>query len=143
MAAGDCLQLSSLLHAADCVVIMTTERDDRRTLLPWDTVRDGRVVAPYAVSETPRDIAGLPPDPVTISTLLFPGDSGSPVLAFLEGRPWLVGIATATRYPVEPLSYISRIDPLLPILEALQESPFTLLQAWQSPSMPGRGWPQE
>jgi len=43
-------------------VILTAGHDDRRTLVSWYAVRDGCVVAPDAVSETPRDIAGLPPD---------------------------------------------------------------------------------
>jgi hypothetical protein len=64
-------------------------------------------------------VAGLNANTVTISTLMLPGDSGSPVFAFDAGRPRLVGVVMATRYPFEAASYISRLDPILPILNAL------------------------
>jgi hypothetical protein len=62
---------------------------------------------------------------------MLPGDSGSPMLAFDAGVPHLVGVVTATRYPFESMSYISRIDPLLPLLEALQTAPTFVAQVAQ------------
>ena len=79
----------------------------------------GQVIAPHAVSAQASVVQGLNANTVTISPLMFPGDSGSPVIAFEAGMPRLVGVVIATRYPFESTSYISRIDPLLAILEAL------------------------
>ena len=115
-------EASSLLRPGDCIVALVPKRDTPRHMLPETAVRAGSIVAPHAVSAVATVVTGLNTNTVTISTLMFPGDSGSPVLAFDSGIPQLVGIVTATRHPFEPVSYISRLDPLLPILEALQNS---------------------
>jgi hypothetical protein len=112
-------QASSLLRTGDCVIALAAERDANDAILPGFEARAGHVIAPHAVSSEPSVVAGLNPDTVTISTRLIPGDSGSPVIAFDGGTPRLVGVVTATRHPFEPVSYISRLDPILPILEAL------------------------
>jgi hypothetical protein len=101
---------------------MVPQRDTAQAALSGSQTRAGQVVAPHATSWQASVIAGLSPNTVTISTLMFPGDSGSPVLAFEGGKPRLVGVVIATRYPFETTSYISRLDPILPILEALQAS---------------------
>jgi Trypsin-like peptidase domain len=114
--------VSSLLRPGDCIIALVPERDAHQDALPETAVRAGNIVAPHAASAVATVVTGLNPNTVTISTLMFPGDSGSPVLAFDAGIPQLVGIVTATRHPFEPVSYVSRLDPLLPILEALQNS---------------------
>lgn len=113
-------EVSSLLGAGDCVITLVPERDDHYVPQLESEARPGKVVASSAVSSSSSVVAGLNPHTVTISTLVYPGDSGSPVVAFDMGTPRLVGIVSATRYPIEAKSYISRIDPILPILEALQ-----------------------
>lgn len=118
---------SSLLRKGSCVVVLAAERDIHQTPLPGSQPRSGHVVAPQAVSSESSVVAGLNPNTVTISTMMLPGDSGSPVIAFDAGTPRLVGVVIATRYPYEPASYISRLDPILPILEALQEPANALL----------------
>jgi hypothetical protein len=112
-------EVSSVLRTGDCVVAMVPERDTEHTTLTGSQRRAGQVVAPNAFSSQSSVVQGLNANTVTISTLMFPGDSGSPVIAFEAGTPRLVGMVIATRYPFETTSYISRLDPLLPILEAL------------------------
>jgi S1-C subfamily serine protease len=112
----------SLLNTGDCIVALVAARDASFTPLPQDEARQGNVLAPHAVSHQHSVVAGLSANTVSISTPVFPGDSGSPVVAFDAGKPRLVGVITATRQPFEAVSYISRLDPLLPILEALQAS---------------------
>ena len=51
---------------------------------------------------------------ITIKVLIIPGDSGSPLFAFIDGKPHIVGINRAGG--PEHL-YAARIDPLIPILE--------------------------
>ena len=113
-------EASSLLRAGNCIAVLAAKRDANQAALPGTTVHTARVQAPHAVSFEPSVVAGLNPNTATIATPLLPGDSGSPVVAFDAGKPVLVGVVTATRHPFEPMSYISRIDPLLPMLEALQ-----------------------
>jgi hypothetical protein len=115
-------EASSLLNTGDCIVALVAARDASLTPLPQDEARQGNVLAPHAVSHQHAVIAGLSANTVSISTPVFPGDSGSPVVAFDAGAPRLVGVVTATRQPFEAVSYISRLDPLLPMLEALQAS---------------------
>lgn len=106
----------------DPYITTTTEVVSIQQTLPQDEAREGNVLAPHAVSHQRSVVAGLSANTVSISTPVFPGDSGSPVVAFDAGEPRLVGVITATRQPFEAVSYISRLDPLLPILEALQAS---------------------
>jgi Trypsin-like peptidase domain len=113
-------EANSLLGAEDCVITLVPERDAYHLPLLGAEARIGKVIAPYAVSSSSAVVADLNSQTVTISTPVSPGDSGSPVVVFDMGRPRLVGIVSATRQPVEAKSYISRIDSLLPILEALQ-----------------------
>jgi hypothetical protein len=115
-------ETSSLLNTGDCIVALVRARDAALTPLQQDEVREGNVLAPHAVSHQPSVVAGLSANTVSITMAVFPGDSGSPVVAFDAGEPRLVGVITATRQPFEAVSYISRLDPLLPILEALQTS---------------------
>jgi hypothetical protein len=115
-------ETSSLLDTGDCIVALVRARDASLTPLLQDEARQGNVLAPRAVSHQLSVIAGLSANTVSITTPVFPGDSGSPVVAFDAGEPRLVGVITATRQPFEAVSYISRLDPLLPILEALQAS---------------------
>jgi hypothetical protein len=58
----------------------------------------------------------------TTDLAVQPGDSGSPVLALRAGKPVLVGLVAATMYPTATFTYVSRIDPLLSLAEALQLS---------------------
>lgn len=109
----------SLLQPGTCVVALVPGRRLSRLVRGHVAARGGRVVDAYAVAAASSIVAGLNPNTVTISTPVFPGDSGSPVLAFVAGEPRLVGVVTATRHPFEAKSYFSRIDPLLPMLGAL------------------------
>jgi len=115
-------EANSLLGSEDCVVALVPERDAYHLPLLGTEPRVGKVIAPYALSSSAAVVADLTSHTVTISTPVSPGDSGSPVVAFDMGQPRLVGIVSATRHPVEAKSYFSRIDPLLPILEALQHA---------------------
>jgi hypothetical protein len=115
-------EANSLLGVEDCVMALVPERDAHHFPLLGAEARIGKVIAPSAVSSSSAVVAHLNSQTVTISTPVSPGDSGSPVVAFDMGRPRLVGIVSATRQPVEAKSYISRIDSLLPILEALQHA---------------------
>ena len=86
-------------------------------------IREGerlRGRSPLAHTRTCRRFA----DPMSATgARRAPGSGGHPLgragCAFEAGMPRLVGVVIATRYPFESTSYINRIDPLLPILEAL------------------------
>lgn len=125
-------EVSSLLSAGDCIVALVAARVDGHVISSRDAVRTGQVVLPRAVSSQHSVVVGLSPNTVTITTPLFPGDSGSPVMAFDAGQPRIVGVVTSTRHPYEALSYIGRLDPILPIIEALQMSAPTVAHLAQA-----------
>jgi len=112
-------EANGLLSEEDCIIALVPERDAHQVPLLETEARAGKVIAPSAVSSSAIVVVSLNPQTVTISAPVFPGDSGSPVIAFDMGEPRLVGIVSATRHPLEAKSYISRIDSLLPILDAL------------------------
>jgi hypothetical protein len=56
----------------------------------------------------------------TTDLAVQPGDSGSPVLALRAGKPVLVGLIASTMYPTAAFTYVSRIDPLLALADALR-----------------------
>jgi hypothetical protein len=58
----------------------------------------------------------------TTDLAVQPGDSGSPVLALRAGQPVLVGLVSATMYPTVTFTYVSRIDPLLALANALRST---------------------
>jgi len=93
---------------------------------PWFEVRygtiiSGRVVLPEGL---PTDI--LPwfsMNDVTMTTLIYPGDSGSPVFAWIEGKPVIIGVARAAGGVIDPVtgelhyySYFTRIDIVVPFV---------------------------
>jgi Trypsin-like peptidase domain len=96
-------EVSSVFRTGDCVVAVVPERNTEHTVLPGSQTRPGQVIAPHAVSAQASVVQWLNTNMVTISTLMFPGDSGSPVIAFEAGMPapwrpaWCHG--TRTRQP--------------------------------------------
>ena len=86
-------------------------------------VRYGRIISGTPILPAcvpPEILSWFQPGDVTTDLLLYPGDSGSPVFAFKDGKPIIVGVARATVHSVcfsedgEPTlhtySYFSRID---------------------------------
>jgi hypothetical protein len=58
----------------------------------------------------------------TTDLAVQPGDSGSPVLALQGGKPVLIGMVSATMYPTAMFTYVTRIDPLLALAQALRQA---------------------
>jgi S1-C subfamily serine protease len=56
----------------------------------------------------------------TMDLEVIPGDSGSPVIAFLSGKPVIIGIARAGIGTSEHWTYAARIDIIYPLLWAVK-----------------------
>ena len=103
-----------------CIVAM---RDDDGDKVWTFEVRYGQIVAgkPVLPGQLPEDI--LPwfnMNDVTMTTMIYPGDSGSPVFAFIDGKPVIIGVARALAgyYDWQTgiiyyYSYFTRIDRVL------------------------------
>ena len=82
----------------------------------------GKVLAKVPVATNSLTQTKLNVNMFTTDLAVQPGDSGSPVLALRAGKPVLVGLVAATMYPTATFTYVSRIDPLLALADALQLS---------------------
>ena len=95
-----------------------------RTDKAYDTGQDrlvlGKVLAKVPVATNNLTQTKLNVNMFTTDLVVQPGDSGSPVLALQAGKPVLVGLVAATMYPTAMFTYVSRIDPLLALADALQ-----------------------
>lgn len=95
-----------------------------RTEKAYDTGHDrlvlGKVLAKVPVATNNLTQTKLNVNMFTTDLPVQPGDSGSPVLALRAGKPVLVGLVSATMYPTATFTYVSRIDPLLALADALR-----------------------
>jgi hypothetical protein len=110
------------LQAGDCVAAIVTWHPDGAQ----DTWRNrlvvGKVLAKVPVATNNLTQTKLNVNMFTTDPAVQPGDSGSPVLALQEGKPVLIGLVSATMYPTALFTYVSRIDPLLALADALRLS---------------------
>src|SRR5262249_46961533 len=110
------------LQAGDCVAAIVTARNGQADDQGTDRLVLGKVLAKVPVATNSLTQTKLNVNMFTTDLAVQPGDSGSPVLALRAGKPVLVGLVAATMYPTATFTYVSRIDPLLAMTEALQVS---------------------
>lgn len=93
---------------------------------PWFEVRYGTIVAGNVVLPEGLPAEILPwfsMNDVTMTTIIYPGDSGSPVFAWIEGKPVIIGVARAAggvrdfeTGELHYFSYFTRIDIVVPFV---------------------------
>jgi len=110
------------LQAGDCVAAVVTSRNGQADDQGQDRLVLGKVLAKVPVATNSLTQTKLNVNMFTTDLAVQPGDSGSPVLALRAGKPVLVGLVAATMYPTATFTYVSRIDPLLALADALQLS---------------------
>jgi hypothetical protein len=108
------------LQAADCVAAIVTARDHGALDTDVQRLVVGKVLAKVPVATNSMTQTKLNVNMFTTDLAVQPGDSGSPVLALREGKPVLVGVVSSTMYPTATFTYVSRIDPLLALADALR-----------------------
>lgn len=108
------------LQAGDCVATVVTSRAEGGHDTGVDRLVTGKVLAKVPVAINHLTQTKLNVNMVTTDLRVQPGDSGSPVLALREGKPVLIGLVASTMYPTAMSTYVSRIDPLLALADALQ-----------------------
>jgi len=112
------------LQAGDCVAAIVTTRNGQADDQGKDRLVLGKVLAKVPVATNSLTQTKLNVNMFTTDLAVQPGDSGSPVLALRAGTPVLVGLVAATMYPTATFTYVSRIDPLLALADALQLSAY-------------------
>jgi S1-C subfamily serine protease len=110
------------LQAGDCVAAIVTARNGQADDQGKDRLVLGKVLAKVPVATNSLTQTKLNVNMFTTDLAVQPGDSGSPVLALRAGKPVLIGLVAATMYPTATFTYVSRIDPLLALADALQLS---------------------
>jgi hypothetical protein len=108
------------LRAGDCIAAVVPIRDTKGQPTGSDRLVTGKVLARGPVATSNMTQTQLNVNMFTTDIAMEPGDSGSPVLALRNGKPVLVGLVSATMYPTALFTYVTRIDPLLALAEALQ-----------------------
>jgi len=102
------------LHVGDKVVAIVRVRDELGDRTVKSEVRIGIIISERAF--VPQGYEDNLPwwnlNDFTTDILLLPGDSGSPIIGFLDGKPCLIGIGRAAGYwpNGEYYSYATRID---------------------------------
>jgi hypothetical protein len=117
---GELAHPTGRLQAAGCVAAMVTARDHGALDTDVQRLVVGKVLAKVPVATNSMTQTKLNVNMFTTDLAVQPGDSGSPVLALREGQPVLVGVVSSTMYPTATFTYVSRIDPLLALADALQ-----------------------
>jgi hypothetical protein len=110
------------LQAGDCVAALVTVRADKRHDSGQDRLVLGKVLAKVPVATNSLTQTKLNVNMFTTDLAVQPGDSGAPVLALRAGQPVLVGLVSATMYPTAMFTYVTRIDPLIALAEALRQA---------------------
>ena len=127
---GDPEKPTGGLQAGDCVVALVTAWNGKAHDTGQDRLVIGKVLAKVPVATNALTQTKLNVNMFTADLAVQPGDSGSPVFALQAGKPVLVGLVSATMYPTAMFTYVTRIDPLLALAEALR-----LATAGQSKSL--------
>jgi hypothetical protein len=114
------------LYPNMAVATIVSIRNEDFSKTPWFEVRYGRIVdtkpcLPGGLPETLLPWFSL--TDVTTTLTIYPGDSGSPVFAFQNGEPVIIGLARAAAQYYDELtntwyyySYFTRIDILIPFI---------------------------
>jgi hypothetical protein len=119
---GDPRQPSGGLQAGDCVAAVVASRHEKTHGIGGDRLVIGKVLARVPVATNSMTQTKLNVNMFTTDLAVQPGDSGSPVLALHAGKPVLVGLVSATMYPTVTFTYVSRIDPILALADALRSA---------------------
>jgi S1-C subfamily serine protease len=117
---GDPNQPTGGLQAGDCVAAIVTLRQDSIHDTGQDRLVVGKVLAKVPVATNSLTQTKLNVNMFTTDLPVQPGDSGSPVLALASDKPVLVGLVSATMYPTAAFTYVTRIDPVLALADALR-----------------------
>ena len=119
---GDPEKPTGGLQAGDCVVTLVTSWNGKTHDTGQDHLVIGKVLAKVPVATNNLTQTKLNVNMFTTDLAVQPGDSGSPVFALQAGKPVLIGLISATMYPTATFTYVTRIDPLLALAEALRSA---------------------
>ena len=105
------------LNRDEALAIVTHARTEEGETSWTYEVRTGRMISESVELPSINDLPWFSLGHFTMDLEVFPGDSGAPVFAFENGKPVLIGVASAICLICpETRSYAVRIDPVLRFL---------------------------
>lgn len=113
---------SDLLHEGDAIAVIVSTRDATGDKSAWYEVRYGKIIAPKPIlpDYSQDQLPWFNLYDVTTDVQIYPGDSGSAVFAFDNGKPIIIGVARAAYNDFFGLyyAYFTRGDIVWALLEA-------------------------
>jgi len=106
------------INTDDVVCTVVHNRDEEGGLSMNVHLEYGYVIKPEPTGESNSDIAWLNPLDITLGLKVIPGDSGSPLFAFNQGKPVIIGIVRAASL-TKPIGYAV----LLPVVDRYLDLP--------------------
>lgn len=111
---ADIFGSSPILERGDAVCVVVQQRGESGRKIPWYEVRYGKVIdiKPVVPSYNQDLLPWFNICDVTTDVKIYPGDSGSAVFAFENGRPVIIGVFRAAYldYYGAYYSYFTRVD---------------------------------
>ena len=113
----------NVLSDGDAVGVVVRKRDEDGRKTSWYEVRIGKIVSTGVKLPGVVDISALTwfqPMDFTVDLTIYPGDSGSPVVVWLKGKPFIIGVARAVAWcgtTGERFSYATRLDLVVHFLQ--------------------------
>lgn len=93
--AYDVIYQPEFIVTGDAVCAVLHQRDENGRLAWGLRIRTGTVMLPEPTAQNNRAHAFLSPFDITLNMAIEPGDSGSPLFAFRDGKPYLIGLMRA------------------------------------------------
>jgi len=110
------IESPDVLSDGDAVGVIVRKRDENGNKTSWYEMRIGKVVSTGVKLPGVVDVSALTwfqPMDFTVDLTIYPGDSGSPVVMWLRGKPFIIGVARAVAWcgtTGERFAYATRLD---------------------------------
>jgi len=110
------IESPDVLSDGDAVGVIVRKRDENGNKTSWYEIRVGKIVSTGVKLPGVIDVSALTwfqPMDFTVDLTIYPGDSGSPVVVWLKGKPLIIGVARAIAkcgMTGEQFSYATRLD---------------------------------
>lgn len=110
-----------MIQAEDLVCGIVHDRDENMGLEGYVHRQYGFILNPEPITPTGKGVSWFNPFDMTLFMTVFPGDSGSPLFAFRDGEPVIIGMIRALTYdPITgiPYAYAVRLPNVMRFIEA-------------------------
>ena len=117
-----------ILEVGDAVSVWVREVIDREVVGNRWQLNNGKVISPKPIAPKGLEhlVPWLEPEDITLSVRFYGGCSGSPIFAFMNGKPYIIGVVVSVigadmfgGIRQNAHFYGTKIDPIVNIMKAL------------------------